>query len=100
MNKPEHSLENLWNKKITKIGMVINHDYSNMGGSHWVFALFIDLQKGQIYYFDSYGIKEKKEIGEYVEEVKEFIKSKNINQYIYLILLDINLKVLNVEFIV
>lgn len=77
MNKPENSLENLWNKKITKIGMVFNHDYSNMGGSHWV-ALFIDLLKGQIYYFDSYGIKEKKEIGEYVEKVKTFIKGKNI----------------------
>lgn len=77
MNKPENSLENLWNKKITKIGMVINHDYSNMGGSHWV-ALYVDLQKGHIYYFDSYGIKEKKEIMEYVEKIKIFLQSKNI----------------------
>lgn len=83
MNQEENSLGNLWNRNITKIGMVFNHDYSNMSGSHWV-ALYIDLKQGSIYYFDSYGIKPKKEIFEYIEKVKSFINTKGIKpEFIY-----------------
>tara|TARA_B100000767_G_C19744427_1_gene527777 strand:+ start:129 stop:974 length:846 start_codon:yes stop_codon:yes gene_type:complete len=75
MNLPENSLQNLVNKGIKKIGIVYNHDYSNMTGSHWV-AMFINLDKGLICYFDSYGIKPKKEINDYKDFIINFIKNK------------------------
>lgn len=77
MNQNENSFENLWLRKKTKIGMVFNHDYSNMSGSHWV-ALYIDLKKGDIFYFDSYGVPAKKEIYKYIEKIKKFMISKGI----------------------
>jgi hypothetical protein len=42
-----------------KIGMVINLDESWKSGSHWV-ALYANLDKDQIYYFDSFGKKPSK----------------------------------------
>lgn len=49
------SIEKLYNKKITKIGVVFNLDAHDEPGSHWV-ALYGDFNKGEIYYYDSYGI--------------------------------------------
>jgi hypothetical protein len=39
----------------TKIGIIFNLDESWKSGSHWV-ALYADIKKNEIYYFDSYGI--------------------------------------------
>ena len=46
---------------INKIGIIFNLDKHDESGSHWV-ALFCDLLKKKIYYFDSYGIKPPKEV--------------------------------------
>ena len=82
MNDQQHSLENLYNRGIRKIGIVYNHDYSNMSGSHWV-AMYIDISKAKIYYFDSYGAKAKKEILDYKDIVSKFIKNKTGKNVIF-----------------
>lgn len=45
----------------TKFGMVINLDDSHQPGSHWV-AMFTDFKAGNVFYFDSYGIKPEKRV--------------------------------------
>jgi Ulp1 family protease len=58
-----------------KIGTVINLDYHNQSGSHWV-ALYADLAKHEIYYFDSYGIRPKPEIVDFIKKIKTFCDNK------------------------
>ena len=55
-------------KNTKKIGLVINLDEHWKRGSHWV-SLFADLDKDRIYYFDSYGIKPKKRISNFVKRL-------------------------------
>jgi len=43
-------------KGITKIGLIFNLDPHYKEGSHWV-AMFVDIKKKGVYYFDSYGDK-------------------------------------------
>jgi len=57
-----------------KIGAIINVDYHWQNGSHWV-ALYTDLNKKQIYYFDSYGIKPNKRIRVFVKKIAKFLKN-------------------------
>jgi hypothetical protein len=47
--------EQLMREGKKKIGVVFNLDESWKSGSHWV-AMYSDLEKGDILYFDSYGI--------------------------------------------
>ena len=44
----------LYNNDIKRIGFVFNLDRHDQGGSHWV-ALYCNLDKKLIYFFDSYG---------------------------------------------
>jgi hypothetical protein len=55
------NLKKMIMSKIFKIGIVFNLDKHNQDGSHWV-SMFIDLKKDGIYYFDSYGTEEPKEV--------------------------------------
>ncbi len=70
-----------------KIGIVINLDEHYKSGSHWV-ALYFDLLKGQVYYFDSYGIKPKKRIKKFITKIVKFLyknkykKKLDINKYL------------------
>jgi hypothetical protein len=70
-----------------KIGLVINLDEHYKSGSHWV-ALYFDLLKCQVYYFDSYGIKPKKRIKKFITKIVKFLyKNKynedlNLNKYL------------------
>ena len=59
--------EQIKNKK-TKIGIIFNLDPHYKGGSHWV-SLFINLEKGFIFYFDSAGEKIPKQIKKFSDEV-------------------------------
>ena len=52
---------NLKKQKIVKIGIIFNLDKHDQNGSHWV-ALYSDLNKNNIYYFDSYGLGPPQEI--------------------------------------
>jgi hypothetical protein len=61
-----------------KLGVIFNLDEHYKGGSHWV-SLFCDLEKGQIYFSDSYGRKPEKRINNFMNRIKEYFESNNIN---------------------
>jgi hypothetical protein len=54
----------------TKVGVIFNLDPHTKSGSHWT-ALFIDINKGGIYYFDSYGIQPPNEVKKLMNRVRE-----------------------------
>jgi len=63
-------LENLYiYKGIRKIGVIFNLDKHDQSGSHWV-SLYIDLNNGGIYYFDSYGQIPKEEVQKLMEKIR------------------------------
>ena len=66
----------------TKIGMVINLDEHWQTGSHWV-ALFANLVKNQIYYFDSYGIRPPPRIINFIKKIALWCYNRNIVQNEY-----------------
>jgi hypothetical protein len=59
----------------TKIGIVINLDKHNMPGSHWV-ALYTDLNKKQVYFFDSVGKKPGKLIRKFINRIVKYLYKK------------------------
>lgn len=65
----------------TKIGLVINLDEHNQNGSHWV-ALFADLKKKQVYFFDSVGDKPGKKIKWFINILVNHMYKKNNNESI------------------
>ena len=58
---------------IKYIGVVFNLDKHNEDGSHWV-AVFIDVNKKEIYFFDSYGDRAPNRIYNFCKDVKEQAK--------------------------
>jgi len=75
------NINSIKRKNIKRIGVVFNLDKHDEPGSHWV-ALFIDLNKNNIYFFDSYGIKPPKEVRILMNRLKS--QAKNNNQKIKL----------------
>jgi len=65
----------------TKIGMVINLDEHDKGGSHWV-ALYTNLKEGQIYYFDSFAKKPYKKTRKFINKVVKYIYRNKYNKNI------------------
>lgn len=68
---PDLGIKNLNYNKLakegtTKLGIVFNLDEHNQPGSHWV-AGYTDLDKGQVYYFDSYGVGPEPRISNYLK---------------------------------
>lgn len=59
----------------TKIGIVFNTDPHYKGGTHWV-ALFINVPKKYIYYFDSNGNQPQNEVNKFIDRVK--IQGQNL----------------------
>ena len=85
------NLNNYIKRGIKKIGVVFNTDPHDKEGSHWV-ALFINIKRAEVYYFDSYGERISKFINRFVREKVvrqgkqlgidfEFIKNKKRHQY-------------------
>jgi hypothetical protein len=64
-------------KKITKIGIIFNTDTHDKPGKHWI-ALFIDLDKKFIFYFDSNGTKMPKQIKVLINRVEQQAQHENI----------------------
>ena len=56
--------------KKHKLGVIFNLDPHYKDGSHWV-ALFADLQKGIIVYFDSYGYEPEQQIIDFITRLKQ-----------------------------
>jgi hypothetical protein len=67
------------NKGKTKLGMVINLDTSDKGGSHWV-ALYFDFNKNQIYYFDSVGKPPGKRIRRYNNKILKYMYKRKYGE--------------------
>ena len=63
----------------TKIGMVINLDEHWKEGSHWV-GLFSDLEKNQIYYFDSLGKKPLKRTRKFINKLSKYLYQKKYKE--------------------
>ena len=63
------NLHNLLKQGKTKLGVVFNSDPHYKSGAHWT-SMFVDMQTGGIYYFDSYGIPPQKEIEELMLKLK------------------------------
>ena len=60
----------------TKLGFVFNLDEHWKNGSHWV-SMYADLDKNQIYYFDSYGLKPEKRIKALVKRIANWCYKKD-----------------------
>lgn len=73
------NIKALQSEGIYKIGIVFNLDESWKSGSHWV-ALFTNTRNGEIYYFDSYGIRPEFRIRKLVRRIaNQIIELKNCN---------------------
>ena len=66
------------NKHKTNVGVIFNLDKHTQSGSHWV-AMNCDIDKGEICYWDSYGIKPNQEVVILMNKLKEQGKKLNIN---------------------
>ena len=78
------NIKNLYLSGIRKIGTIFNLDKHTEQGSHWV-SMFIDLNNGGIYYFDSYAKPPSIEVKNLMERVR-----KMGNELIYSGIIDIN----------
>ncbi len=77
-------------KKKTKVGVIFNLDKHDQPGSHWV-AVFLDIKKNKIYYFDSYGDKTPGRIMQFIKDIQsqglelrrkiKFSENKTRHQY-------------------
>jgi hypothetical protein len=72
------NFDNIYKEGVHKLGFVFNLDKHHQSGSHWV-AMYSDLQKSQIYFFDSYGYLPKKRIAALMAKLYNFCKKKNGN---------------------
>ena len=70
----DYNFKENYDKGIKKIGVVFNTDKMKDSGEHWN-AFFADLEKGQIYFFDSYGIMPNEETQELIRITEKFLKS-------------------------
>lgn len=61
----------------TKLGIVFNLDESWKDGSHWV-AMYTDLSKGQVYYFDSYGIQPEPRVRKLMRRIAKYLESSGV----------------------
>ena len=69
--------DDLKKDNIIKFGIIFNTDKSWQSGKHWI-SLYCDLEKRQIYFSDSIGIRPPKEVVNFIELIEKYIK-KNIN---------------------
>lgn len=74
----EFDLKNHLKRGKTKIGIVFNTDPHYLGGSHWI-AMFINVKRGYIFYFDSNGEKMPKEIKLLAERIQHQAQELDID---------------------
>jgi len=78
-NLPELGIKDLDFKKLmndgkTKIGLVFNTDESWKQGAHWN-CLYADLNKGVVYFSDSYGVAPEKRVRKLMTRIASFIQN-------------------------
>lgn len=66
---------------INKIGVIFNLDNHDQPGSHWT-AMYTDLDKGHIFYFDSFGVKAEPRVRALMRQQANYLKSigKNVDE--------------------
>jgi hypothetical protein len=64
----------------TKIGIVFNTDTHDKPGEHWI-SLFININKGNIFFFDSAGDKIPSQVQKFVDKVEE--QGRKLNPPVY-----------------
>jgi hypothetical protein len=64
------NLKKLIKKGKTKIGIIFNTDPHNKPGQHWI-SMFINIKKGNIFFFDSTGDKAPQQIKVLIDRIKE-----------------------------
>ena len=72
------SVPKLIKKGIKKLGVIFNLDPHDKPGSHWV-ALYCDINRGGVYYFDSYGVEPPEEVDILMDRLASQGKSFNNN---------------------
>lgn len=70
--------DQLVRRKKTKLGIVFNLDESWKSGSHWV-GMYSDLERGQIYYFDSYGIQPEPRVRVLMRRIAKWMESRGLH---------------------
>jgi hypothetical protein len=66
---------------VNKFGIIFNLDEHDEEGSHWV-CLFIDINKEELYYFDSYGFRIVPKINTFSKNIiKQSKESDNVNTF-------------------
>lgn len=71
--------EEMQTKGKNRIGMVINLDEHNQSGSHWV-ALYADLKKNQVYFFDSFGKAPGRRIRKFATRLAKHMYKKEFGE--------------------
>lgn len=66
------------NNGITKLGVIFNLDNHDQSGSHWT-AMYTDLNKGVIFYFDSFGVKPEQRVRALMRKQAKYLESKGKN---------------------
>ncbi len=67
------NFSDLYNNGKKRLGIVYNLDNHNQPGSHWV-AGYFDLEKGCVYYFDSYGIRPEPRVRKLMRRIYRWIQ--------------------------
>jgi len=75
------NFDKLYNSGKHKVGVIFNTDESYKSGAHWI-ALFFDLNKFQIYFFDSYAKRPEKRVRKFVKRIAEWCVKKHTNMQI------------------
>jgi len=75
MEISNYDIEKSYKTGKSKLGVVFNLDEHYKSGSHWV-GLFSDLDKGKVYFFDSYGISPEKRIRQYMRKLAKYCESR------------------------
>ncbi|VBB17973.1 Ulp1 protease [Yasminevirus sp. GU-2018] len=74
----EANYDNYYKKGITKLGVIFNLDNHDQPGSHWT-AMYTDLESGNIFYFDSFGVKPEPRVRALMRQQARFLESKGKN---------------------
>ena len=72
--KDDALYKQLWKGGKTKIGIIYNTDAVGQSGEHWN-ALYADFEKGEVYFFDSYGVAPNKEVQAHMKQLERFIRN-------------------------
>jgi len=74
----DFNFDKVYNEGKSKLGLVINLDESHQKGSHWV-SLYTNLDKNQIFFFDSVGKPPRKKIKKFINKIVNFMYQKKYN---------------------